>query len=437
LNSSTGGSAGGAAQKYCAESLKQLLTACSKAPTCNDDDGPCPYGKFCFSAICNGPSKPTMKPTIAFLNTSTDSSSGGSISGDTSDGHGSVNPQNYCSKSEAELELGCATAQTCNDNDGPCPSGSFCFGNYSCSSNQSYSSGSTTNPSLKPTTKPSLKPTTKPTPNIALKPTSSKDLYVSLISTTAQSKPQVDTQHYCAKSAAELERTCASASTCNEGDGPCQSGSFCFPNVLCEASSEAEPPALTPISPVGHNIIDHDTTAAFTGDPECDYLCLQPIAAADCEHVLYNMDILPCTGSSSEVNFDTLCTGTGRCGTNLGLNNCPDRPDSKNIYVRLDSLKCEEHGFAYGSGVIDDDNIDSPPHIPNIGLESDETDTREALPNSSLGDDVEYGTFSGNSSNSTGLTGWWKKEPSAAKRACGGWIIRLFPLATMGLGILW
>lgn len=320
---------------------------------------------------------------------------GSSSSGSINDGEDTVIPQNYCSKSEDELESTCATAQTCNDGDGGCPSGSFCFGNYSCLNHSSSAVPVTT-----------LQPTTNPT-----------------VSTIAQSKPTVDVQNYCAQSAAELETSCAWAKTCNGGDGPCPSGSFCFPNAICEARQQIDSGSPTLMStPGGHNSIDHDAAAIITDDPACDYLCLQPIDFSDCDRVF--SDILPCAEFPSQVEVDEFCTGTGRCGTNLALNNCPD---NKDVYVRLDSTKCVEHGLVYGSGVV--------PPSPRIGLEGDETDAVEASTNSSLGDNLEYGTFNGNISNSDELTGWWLKESNSARRAGGRCITQLISIALV-LGLM-
>jgi len=404
---------GDVAQNYCAQSLDQLLLTCSTAPTCNDDDWPCPSGMFCFgNTICNDSSSlsgslesstsPTYRPTSKPTPPNND--------GDT------VIPQNYCSKSEDELQSTCSMSQTCNDGDGPCPSGSFCFGNYSCSSNQSSSSVAT------------LKPTKKPT-----------------VSAISQSKPNVDAQNYCAQSAAQLETTCAWATTCNGGDGPCPSGTFCFPNIICEArqvDSEPWSPTLSPTSmPTlsgGHNSIDHDAAAATTtADPACDELCLQPIDLSDCNYLMSieSMDILPCTGFPSQVDIDDFCTGTGQCGTNLGLNNCPD---DKDVYVRLDSSKCVEHGLVDGSGVVPPLRIEGDedsPHIPGIGVEGNETAAREASTNSSLGNSPAYGRFNGNYTNSDDLTGWWLKENNSARSAGDGWIVQLLLIAS-ALGLM-
>jgi len=441
------------AQNYCALSVDQLPSMCSTAPTCNDDDGPCPLGTFCFgNHVCNDSSvmetpaaitsaptrKPASKPISSQLNNSPNGNENTAV----------AIPQNYCAKSEDELQSTCATAQTCNDGDGPCPPGFFCFGNYSCS-NQSAATVSSPVTATLTTTKPTSRPI-----SIALNKPAGNNGNIADANNQSSVK-----QNYCAQGTEQLETTCAWAPTCNEGDGPCPADTFCFPNVMCESRTQAaestqkddsgkQPPPPTSMPTPDENILDDVAAAATTtsSDPACNDLCLQPIDLADCDYVLsIEMDILPCTSGNGLVEIGNLCTGTGRCGTDLEWNNCPSNND-QDIYLRVDSSKCVEYGLVGGSGVIhtartnegegntdnnegapdDIDHLNDSFDMPNIPIgfeDNNETATREASTKSSSpsGNNQEDdlwgdGSFPDNGSDNenSDLTGWWLKEYNSA-----------------------
>ena len=158
-------------------------------------------------------------------------------------------------------------------------------------------------------------------------------------------------------------------------------------------------------------------------------------------------NILPCTGSTVSVGH--LCKGTGECDTDTELNNCGDDHD---IYFRLESSKCIEHGLGVGYGVIPPPEtkeevkteLDEPPN--DVVLEDKTTSTStqapalqddetaiddESIPdNTSTNSDYDWDnwptdseleTYNDNTDND-GLGSWWlMKENHATRGAPGSW----------------
>ena len=219
------------ANSYCASSLSEVLSSCSYAlHTCNDEDSMCGAGTSCFEDIlCPDPNAKTTAP--AFITSSPSSSIPSSIaptasnSGIDQDNDSAVTPQNYCATSQDQLPLICTTAPTCNDGDEPCPSGTFCYGDHICSDISS----------------------SIPT---SIAPTASN----SGIGQDYDSA--VTPQNYCATSQDELLLACTTAPTCNDGDEPCPSGTFCYGDHVCDESTAIESFASAP-----------PTTSRLTSEP--------------------------------------------------------------------------------------------------------------------------------------------------------------------------
>lgn len=124
--------------------------------------------------------------------------------------------QNYCAENETDLVTSCGLAPTCNDGDPPCPLGTLCFGDHVCAIE-----GQSLAPSSNKIKTPSYSPSSSP---IYQPPQPSLD----------------DQQLLCASSMAELETSCESAISCN--DGPCPAGKYCFP-FTCKITSVVKEPA--------------------------------------------------------------------------------------------------------------------------------------------------------------------------------------------------
>ena len=113
-------------QNYCGTSLSEIQETCwkttgndSKPPTCNDDDPVCPIGTFCWGNVaCAIPEGMEVYSSSALDNTPSPTTA----------------PQNYCGTSLASIKATCAsgTLTTCNDDDGPCPANTYCWGNVTC-----------------------------------------------------------------------------------------------------------------------------------------------------------------------------------------------------------------------------------------------------------------------------------------------------------------
>jgi hypothetical protein len=189
----------GIIQNYCATSLDDLAVTCATAVTCNDGEPDCPEGTYCWGdrmcgdaeAVDDGDAELSLAPSSSLTTQAPVQASvqahviislspiaPSSIVQNVTEEQTQPTEQLYCAATIAELEISCATAQSCTD--GPCPSGSFCFP-FECNFSQV---------------------------------------------TSADGEEQTQ-QLYCAATMDELETSCATAQTCN--DGPCPSGTFCFP----------------------------------------------------------------------------------------------------------------------------------------------------------------------------------------------------------------
>lgn len=202
-------------------------------------------------------------------------------------------------------------------------------------------------------------------------------------------------------------------------------------------------------------INDQNNAAEAAPTDTCSNLCLEPLDPVDCEYALSFPDIMPCTGFSSFVQVGDLCTGTGLCGTNLGLNTCSNSLD---FYWKLEPYRCIEHGFVNGTGVILPSNAESDNYGANANPTSFDKDAGGLNPNpmfnfsesnfspppSSIDvsadgirqDDtfnfsqVDFSThglnndsLQGNSENTTSeFTGWWLKGSSSARISVSSWM---------------
>jgi len=172
-------------QNYCGRSLVSIRAKCASASggltTCNDDDGPCPAGTFCWGNIAEC-EVPEATPAEIVISTT----------------------QNYCGRSLKSIKEQCASGDvpTCNDDDGPCSIGTFCWGNVECQV-----------------------PVALATPG-----------------PTTSSAEDLPLDNYCGTSLASIEATCASGTltTCNNDDGPCGAGTYCWGNVECDVIETIE-----------------------------------------------------------------------------------------------------------------------------------------------------------------------------------------------------
>jgi hypothetical protein len=104
--------------------------------------------------------------------------------------------------------------------------------------------------------------------------------------------------------------------------------------------------------PTSHPVTSKPTLAQLVPviniqDPfECSGLCLMPIDSPDCDYI-QNLG-LKIGGCSRHVVHGEFCTATGRCGTDLDLNNCHDQ----DLYLRVESSMCDDAGLVGGEGVI-------------------------------------------------------------------------------------
>ncbi|KAL9189137.1 hypothetical protein ACHAXT_011627 [Thalassiosira profunda] len=418
---------------YCAASYAEVLASCSYAlHTCNPGDMTmCPPGTNCFeniicpdSALVEAPAtaesipSPTPKPVFTTENAV-------------------MTGQNYCSTSLEELQRTCATAPTCNDGDGLCPSGTFCFGNHVCDAEAaSEAFVMTASPTPPPTSEPI---TSTPTAKPSSEPTNSIPVSVDKPNAAVADSQASAGQNYCAKSAVELETTCAAAPTCNDGDGPCPNDTFCFPNVVCESAGQAAEP-LPPAPPVEDTVVYADTP---TSDPACNALCLQPLSYSDCQSALDDgVEIFSCT--SPEVIVGDVCAATGQCGTDFELKNCPD---DLSVYIRVLPSMCKEQGLVNGSGVIpattivnaeedsDSDEGSSGFDASDLpifgfgGLQDEETETSSDVDSGTAGEDETEswdswakGGDGAKEDDEYGLGDWWTRQENAAFGRFGAWM---------------
>jgi len=205
-------------QNYCGTNLDSIQDTCytvDAPPTCNDNDGPCPLGTFCYGNV------ECIIPMEAY----SDWMGGGDTPEPTAaPSSNAIPPQNYCGTNLASIKAQCASRSvpTCNDDDGPCPTGTFCWGNIHCPV-----------PAPEPTASPMGTPP----------------------------------QNYCGTSLASIKAMCATGAlpTCNEGDAPCRSGTYCWGNVECDPI-ETEGPTASPSEVTVQSFLDSFFgTSANTG----------------------------------------------------------------------------------------------------------------------------------------------------------------------------
>lgn len=380
---------------YCARSYIEVMTSCSYQLTlCNDSPLCLEPGTTCFNnVICPDPlafgnaspssspvripspktksptirpsHKPTEKPTTK-LSPKEDSSA---VVQDSSKEVSS--PQNYCAR-PGQVQIDCANGITCNDGEGPCSIGTFCFPAVICKS----AIEAPHSPSM-PKEAKSSPPVATPNPTrIALTPEPSGSSpndeagtnveAISVCAITSQHAKETCSiaprcgpgtlcsanlycfevicsasatrENYCAHSADQIQGTCSWAPTCNPGDALCPQGMRCFPNSICLSKGQV----LYAEYDDRGNVLDH-------ADPGCTNLCLEELSPADCSYAddltKMGFSLAQCTAKPMAVG--DLCIGDGLCGTRRNLNNC----GSRDVYIRLDSSNCIDKGLG-NSGVI-------------------------------------------------------------------------------------
>lgn len=442
---------------YCAASLAEVESSCSfTLQTCNDGSM-CGPGTSCFENILCTDMQASMVTSLIPSSTSPPPSPVSTSTG--SDEIISTTPiaQKKCASSLNQLLLTCDTAPTCSDS--ACPGEMFCFSELICAEVSSGESSTSAPGSSSPSTiAPSNDSSSSISPSISL-----------------SSIPCGSPQNYCATSREELQSSCATAQTCN--DGPCPAGLFCFPEVICECDQDTQSsltfdftlptkmPTPATATDMGGTIDQTTVTPETTTDP-CNNLCLQPVDPADCDYALSFPNIMPCTGFPSLVQVGDLCTGTGVCGTSLELNTCSISLD---FYWRLEPYRCIEHGLMNGTGVIvTGSGADGFNSNPTSTTESDagemnpiptfnfsQTNFSPPPSSSDRGTDgmhetepfnfsqsnftnhgqSNHGALKGSSENSTsGFTGWWLKDTSCSARLdmCG-WMSLSFSLGLLAL----
>jgi len=435
---------------YCSSSLSEVMSSCSFAlHTCNSDDRMCPSGTVCFENIqCPNPNETkaptsapvhrlTLKPISSELVTNAPTppptiqpTTNKTPQPTMSPSVKSASPQNYCTTSVLEIQSTCTTAQTCNDGEPLCPFGMFCMKNYLCSSDDEEEA-------------------TPPT----------------IPSDEKQGNGKAVPQNYCAQWEEELLDICTWTYTCNEEDPPCPTDTYCFENYVCEGRADIEadaPLSSKPTTPAIDDVIEVDaSTPQHTLD--CSELCLQAIGPSDCKNVQSSVvikmeKIPPCTESAVSVGH--LCKGTGECDTDTELNNCGDGHD---IYFRLESSKCIEHGLGVGYGVIpppetkEEGKTEEQDNPPNDVVLEDKTtststqapplqDDETAIDDENVSDnsatnsdwdnwptDSELESYNDNTEND-GLGSWWLiKENRARRGAPGSWKKNLIATLLTGL----
>ncbi|KAL3761003.1 hypothetical protein ACHAWU_004623 [Discostella pseudostelligera] len=356
---------------YCATSLSEVMSSCSfTLQTCNDGDPMCEEGTYCFENILCTDSQVSTETSLMPASTTSSSPTPVSTSSGSDEGNNTTTTaQKKCASSLNELLLTCDTAPTCSDSE--CPGGMFCFSELICagaSSGESSTNGPTSIAS-------SIIVPANPSPSSI--PTSLSS------STSSTTIPCGSPQNYCATSRDELQSTCATAQTCNDNDAPCPSGSFCFPEVICECMEDTQPTLTfnstlptkmpTQVTNIDTNDQNAVTVIATTDDP-CNNLCLQPLDIADCEYALTFPNIMPCTGFPSLVQVGDLCTGTGECGTSLELDTCSNTLD---FYWRVEPQRCIEYGLTNGTGVILSSNTEIGADGMNLNPTITESDADE------------------------------------------------------------
>jgi len=260
-------------QNYCGASLAEVRDSCrleeNAPPTCNDGDGPCPAGTFCWGHVaCERPAaddETTMEeflevlvpeneeeaPDVAWMEDAPEDAE----QAESIPQNAVVLPQNYCAGSHAAAEAECAsgTLTTCNEGDATvCPVGTGCWRNIECSV-------------VLP-----VQENEEKTPDIVR-------VEDALDIEWAENIPQiavVPSQNYCAGSLASAKEECASGTltTCNEGDTTiiCPVGTACWRDVECSVASSALPAPSPPQNYCGTSRASIEATCASDAVPTCN-----------------------------------------------------------------------------------------------------------------------------------------------------------------------
>jgi hypothetical protein len=120
-----------------------------------------PLEEFTSSAITVGPTSSPWSESDDETTVDNQEASSTNVSSTTS-----LPMQNYCGKTLALIQETCYTADappTCNEDDGPCPEGMFCWGNVECHVPEGEVAGGVSVTSTPPPTNPPLNVTSAPT----------------------------------------------------------------------------------------------------------------------------------------------------------------------------------------------------------------------------------------------------------------------------------
>ena len=462
-------------QSYCALDYIHLMNECTTIPTCNNN-APCPDGQKCFENVMCAykdddpdeinavtasptalmppmamvPSPPTQAPvvqtvpplpTLPPINTiitsapitprPTSNPTAFTLSQEELADR-FANPNNYCGKSQDHVLSSCSySLQTCNDGNSMCPVGTYCFGGIICPDPSLESATNIPNTAIS-----SSPPTSHPT-RLTPPPSSSMD--------TSNGNDAAVRQNYCAQNMEMIQMTCARAPPCDENN-PCPSGTQCFEDVICEAIQNVEnqnnaqegsgettfvpAPMQLPTSPPTPNPVN--SMPIESGGLDCNELCIMPIDSTDCGYALsVGLDnILPCGAKPLDlgvyVGIGDVCTGSGECGTDLELNNCPNNQD---IYVRVDTVLCSDFGIGNGGILLPQpspgdggDDFNSTDAAGNSAMETvndnqavvDTSNETLSKPDDSNISWEELPPVNNGNNSSDNLQGWWLQEKSGA-----------------------
>ena len=392
---------------YCAKNLQEILDSCSYAlKTCNTDDPMCPLGTNCFgNIICPSPTNaPTTATPVSLPVIVT------TLEPIAIDNLPVVNPaaRSYCAQNSALVQTTCATAFTCDSGPHTCPFGTSCFSNVVCEDIENQNDSTKLDIEISATIDPIIE-------------NNGSDDVVG---------------NYCAESEETIQSTCKEALPCNGGFGTCPFGTFCFSNVVCKALQ----------------VQNKEPNSGQSEDDECKDLCLIPIVSEDCEYILsMGLNILPCTGISTqfeqETGIDAICSGTGKCGTSLDLNNCDI---NKDLYMRVDASTCLEAGLGPSSVLLSDSSETTTPASPSrlesteapTDLEISEATTEnssqlETQPHNPLDDPIVYSwedpAKNITRENQAEIDSWWIMEEANAASPRIGVVIYAFVGLTLSI----
>lgn len=215
---------------FCGVDRADAATSCTKrCPSGSPSD--CPSGQSCFGYT---PCPIEIEDDESL--TSTDNTpSPVSIPSEPINNIGKL--QNYCAKNLDDLQATCATAQTCNDGESDCPSGTYCWGDRLCgemSLGEDISELTPVPSLIVETESPSVAFVSTGSPSEAIVFTSSP-----VVQRDSSSPVSINGEGlYCASTVEELESSCSTAQECSSG--PCPSGTFCFPFTCSISSSDLD-----------------------------------------------------------------------------------------------------------------------------------------------------------------------------------------------------